>query len=78
MTIRWDIRREGRAWVGNELRERWERMPEKFEVIDGRVLWSEDEQLTMLGAMLEQVGIDKAVRLGDPARWRAAIAELPA
>ena len=77
MTIRWDIRREGRAWGGNELYTRRERMPEKFEVIDGRLLWSEDEQLTMLGIMLEQVGIDAAIRLGDPARWRAAIADLP-
>ncbi|HEX5436940.1 MAG TPA: hypothetical protein VFW98_07270 [Gemmatimonadaceae bacterium] len=77
MTVHWDIRRRGRAWVGNEMRARVELLPEKFEVIDGRLLWSERERIAMLGVMLEQVGIDKAIRLGDPARWRAAISELP-
>jgi hypothetical protein len=30
----------------------------------------------MLGLMLENVGADQAVRLGDPAVWRAAVAAL--
>jgi hypothetical protein len=75
--IPWDIRREGRVWRGGEMWIRLECLPEKFEVIDGALLWSEAERLCMLGVVLEQVGIDKAVRLGDPSLWKAAVADLP-
>jgi hypothetical protein len=30
----------------------------------------------LCGCLLENVGVDEAVRLGDPAIWRAAIAAL--
>ena len=50
--------------------------PEKIEMIRGKLLWSDEARLTLLALLLENVGIDKAVRLGDPAAWRAAIAEL--
>ncbi len=73
---RWDIRREGRAWRGEEALERLNRVPEKAEMIGGKLFWSEEERLTMLGLLLENVGIDQAVRLGDPELWRAAVAEL--
>ena len=69
----WDIRREGRAWSGEELRERRELMPEKLEVVEGRLLWDDEERLALLAMLLENVGIDRAVRLGDGDRWRAAI-----
>ena len=75
-SVAWNIRRTGRRWVGNELRARVDLLPEKFEVIDGELLWSDEERLAMLGAILEQVGADQAVRLGDPAVWRAAVASL--
>jgi hypothetical protein len=58
------------------LRERLDLLPEKFEVIDGELLWSEEERLAMLAVVLEQVGVDRAVRLGDPAVWRAAVAAI--
>jgi hypothetical protein len=29
----------------------------------------------MLAMLLENVGLDQAVRLGDPARWREAVAD---
>ena len=74
--INWDIRREGRRWRPGEIRERWEGLPEKFEVIDGQLLWSEAEKLHLLGVLLEAVGVDRAVRLGDPRVWRTAIAAL--
>ena len=69
----WDIRRAGRAWSGEELRERRELMPEKLEVVEGRLLWDDEERLALLAMLLENVGIDQAVRLGDLDRWRAAI-----
>ena len=74
--INWDIRREGRRWRAGEMRERWEGLPEKFEVIDGQLPWSEAEKLHLLGVLLEAVGVDRAVRLGDPQVWREAIAAL--
>ena len=73
----WDIRREGRCWQPGELRTRYEALPEmKFEVIDGQLLWTDEERLCVLGVLLEAVGIDRAIRLGDPRRWREAIAAL--
>ncbi len=74
--VRWNIQRAGRVWEGDELTARLPWLPEKFEVIDGALLWSEEERLCMLGVLLEQVGIDQAIQLGDPAAWRAAVAEL--
>jgi hypothetical protein len=75
--IVWDIRREGRVWRGGELAARLVCRPEKFEVLDGALLWSEAERLCMLGLVLEPVGLDKAVRLGDPEVWKAAVADRP-
>ena len=71
----WDIRREGRAWR-DEFWSRYEQAPEKIEVVDGKLFTSDEERLTMLALLLENVGADAAVRLGDPAVWRRAIADL--
>ena len=69
----WDIRREGRAWSTDEMLERLEAAPEKLEVTEGKLYWDDEERLTMLAMLLENVGIDAAVRLGDPQLWREAI-----
>lgn len=74
--VDWDIRREGRAWTGNEALRRYDLTPEKFEMIGGRLFWDEEERLLLLGLLLENVGVDAAVRLGDPDVWRAAVAAL--
>jgi hypothetical protein len=74
--IRWDIRREGHKWRGGESIVRFESVPYRFEVIDGELLWSDEERLIMLATMLEVVGLDRAVRLGDPQLWREAVATL--
>lgn len=66
----WDIRRAGRAWQGEEGVER-------IEMVRGRLFWSDEDRLTMLGLLLENVGIDAAVRLGDAREWKAAVANLP-
>ena len=71
----WDIRREGRAW-GQDVRARYELTPEKIELIEGKLFWTERDRLTMLALLLENVGIDKAIRFGDPKVWKEAIAEL--
>ncbi len=76
--VAWDIRREGCAWRGQEARARYELTPEKIEMSEGRLFWTDEERLAMLGLLLENVGIDRAIRLGDPRLWRDAVAELEA
>ena len=71
----WDIRREGRNWAGEEFDKRIYQAPEKIE-FRGGILISEDQRLTVLAMLLENLGIDKAVLLGNPADWKAAVAEL--
>ena len=47
-------------------------------MFDGRLYAYDEERLTMLALLLENVGIDCAIRLGDPRLWREAITELDA
>lgn len=75
--IKWDIRRAGRAWRGDEARERYDLTPEKFEMDAGKLFWTEEVRVTLLALQLENVGVDRAVRLGEPRIWKAAVAELP-
>jgi len=76
--IHWDIQREGRAWGRPEIGARLDALLElKFEVSGGRLFRREDTRLRVLAMLLENVGLDAAVRLGDPARWREAVAALP-
>jgi hypothetical protein len=35
--IKWDIRRKGRTWQGDEVRQRYESAPEKIELIRGKI-----------------------------------------
>ena len=74
--VKWDIRREGRAWTGDEGMQRFSLTPEKFEMYRGKLFWSDEDRVNLLGLLLENVGADQAVRLGDQAVWRAAIAAL--
>lgn len=71
-----DIRHEGRRWSGDEALQRFARAPEKIEMVEGKLFWDDDERLAMLGLLLENVGAQAAVRLGDPAVWRQAVARL--
>ena len=50
--------------------------PEKIEMIAGKILWSDKDRIRLLGLLLENLGADCAVRLGDPDVWRAAVAKL--
>jgi hypothetical protein len=70
------IGNEGRRWTGPEWRARLAGAPEKMELYDGWLYGEEEERLYMLAALLEQVGADKAVQLGDPEVWRRAVAKL--
>ncbi len=74
--VHWNIGRQGRAWTGGEARARWELTPEKFEMDQGKLFWDETDRVTLLALLLENVGVDRAVRLGDPEVWKAAVQQL--
>jgi hypothetical protein len=76
MAHTWDIRAEGRAWTNDEAFERFELTPEKFEVSGGKLFWDDESRLTLLALLLENVGADAAVRLGNPDVWRDAVRRL--
>ena len=72
-----DVRREGRRYEGEEFDATYFSMPEKMEACDGKIYCADDDRLKVLGTLLECMGADAAVRIGDPAVWRAAVASLP-
>ncbi len=74
--LTWDVQREGRAWSGDEVDTKYFSMPEKMELVGGKLYWSDDDRLKVLASLLEHMGADAAVRIGDPSMWRAAVAEL--
>lgn len=51
--------------------------PSKIEMIGGKLFWSDEERLIMVGLLLENLGIDRVVQLGDPRLWKEAAAALP-
>lgn len=58
----WDIRREGRVWSHEEFERRIYQAPEKIEYTGG-IFTYEDERLTVLAMLLENLGIDKPFNL---------------
>ena len=71
----WKIEREGRVWSPEEFERRIYQAPEKIEYTGG-IFTYEDERLTVLAMLLENLGIDRAVQLGNLEDWKTAIAEL--
>lgn len=71
----WDIRCEGRKWTREEQDRRSYQAPEKIEFVGG-IFASDEERMTVLAMLLENLGIDRAVQLGNPADWKAAVAKL--
>ena len=77
--VQWNLRPEGYAWdtEDDHCLRRYYMTPHKNELIDGKLYWQEEDRLFMLALLLENVGVDQAVRIGDPAVWKAAVAQLP-
>jgi hypothetical protein len=71
----WKIAREGREWKGEEFDKRVYQAPEKIEYVGG-IFINERQRLTVLAMLLENLGIDKTVQLGNLEDWKAAINEL--
>ena len=72
----WDIRDAGRSWEDGEAMDRYFMTPEKIEMVSGKLLWSDHDREVLIGLLLENVGADAAVRLGNPDVWRAAVSKL--
>jgi hypothetical protein len=49
--------------------------PEKIEFVGG-IFASDGQRFTVLGMVLEILGIDRVVRFGNLADWKAAVADL--
>ena len=45
-------------------------------MVDGKLLFDDHDRLLLLALLLENIGADAAVQLGDPAVWREAVARL--
>jgi hypothetical protein len=75
MPIDWDIRREGRRWSHEEFDKRINQAPEKIEYVNG-IFASDRDRLNVLGMLLENLGIDRAIRFGKLEDWKTAIEAL--
>jgi hypothetical protein len=73
--IEWDIRREGRRWSHEDFDQRIYQAPEKIEFVNG-IFSSERERLNVLGMLLENLGIDRAIQFGRLEDWKAAIEDV--
>ncbi len=74
--MKWDIQRQGRKWNRSEIEEKYIKLcPEKMELIKGKLFWTDEDRLNLLAMLLENVGMDATVMLGDPALWKQAIEE---
>jgi hypothetical protein len=74
--MEFNIQRQGRKWNRAEVEQKYHNLcPEKIELIEGRMFWTDEQRLNMLALLLENVGMDAAVRSGDPALWKQAIDE---
>ena len=74
--MEFNIQRQGRKWNRTEIEQKYRNLcPEKIELIEGRMFWTDEQRLNMLALLLENVGMDAAVRLGDPDLWKQAIDE---
>jgi len=69
----WDIRLDGRRWTMEEFEARCLVLPEKMELIDGKLFWSDRERMAMLGSVLEMVGLAEAVKLAPRELWLEAL-----
>jgi hypothetical protein len=74
LTFDWRFGRQPIDWkeaTGSYVK-RYRLAPDKIEMIEGKLFWSEEERLVMVGLLLENLGIDKVMRLGDPKLWKEA------
>ena len=62
--MEFNIQRQGRKWTRAEVEQKYHKLcPEKIELIEGKMFWTDEERLNMLALLLENVGMDAAVSL---------------
>lgn len=71
-TMEWNFAAEGQTFDV----ERFELAPDKIELMYGKLFWTDEQRLVMAGLLIENLGVDAVVRLGDPEVWKAAVANL--
>ena len=76
--IKWDIRLDGRSWKGDEGYNKLKLITANIEMYHGKAFISQKQRLMMLGMLLENVGIRKAIRFGDIELWKKAVSEFEA
>jgi hypothetical protein len=70
-----DIHRKDRSWTPAEFPVRADRLLGlELEISGGKLFGSDTTRMLILGMLLENMGMDATVRLGDLARWKEAIA----
>jgi hypothetical protein len=69
------IPREGMTLTKEELQGRLRLGPEMADFINS-IFTNEIQRFILLGLVLQTIGIDKVVRFGNLADWKAAIADL--
>ena len=76
--IKWDISREGRAWQGNEAVERHnlQHEPTRIEMHQGKLFLNDEERITVIAMLMENLGIDRILPLIDPGLYLDALLEL--
>lgn len=73
--IAWEFELKGHPWRNPQ--ERYDLIPEiKFEMIEGKLFWDDETRLLVLGLLIENVGLEKVVKLGNPESWREAVNRL--
>jgi hypothetical protein len=70
-----DIRTVGRRWTAEEMAQLHDELPGRLEMANGMLCMDEDQRLLLLGALLEHVGTERAVRLGSLSVWKSAVAQ---
>jgi hypothetical protein len=75
--ITWKIGAEPASLMHGEFRARYDHfdMPEKFEAVEGKLFWSDEQRLHVLAMLLEAVGLKRALSLCPPEAVRAALSE---
>lgn len=69
-----DIPSVGRCWTAEEIALLHDELPERPEMVKGMRCIDDEQRLLLLGALLEPVGTERAVRLGPLNAWKAAVA----
>lgn len=72
--MEWQIGRTGKNWTGPEVLQKLNQLPGRLELVDGKLCFNEEERRTLLAGLLENVGMDEVLTLGDIQDWREALA----